>query len=135
MLSMARGKRGATVGSYLAALTVFAVFILTMVTMAVQHFHFSGMAYQQQAAKNLAEAAIQQALIKIVESDNQSWGTRRTVAEEIVVNNSLYPQGSRGIVLFNQLRASQQKLPFSTNNFNGTGEQLGDLKRSVPLNT
>ncbi|MFN8607086.1 MAG: hypothetical protein U0931_06120 [Vulcanimicrobiota bacterium] len=122
-------------GSYLAALTVFAVFILTMVTMAVQHFHFSGMAYQQQAAKNLAEAAIQQALIKIVESDNQSWGTRRTVAEEIVVNNSLYPQGSRGIVLFNQLRASQQKLPFSTNNFNGTGEQLGDLKRSVPLNT
>lgn len=135
MSIMARRYRGTTVGSYVAALTVFAVFILTMVTMAVQHLHFSGMAYQQQAAKNLAEQAIQRALIKIVESDNQSWGANRTVAEEIVIDNSLYPTGSRGIVLFNKTRASSQKLPFSTNNFNGTGEQAGDLKRSVPLNT
>lgn len=128
-------RRGATIGSYLAALTVFAVFLLTMVTMATQHLHFSSMAYQQQAAKNLAEAAIQQALVKIVESDGQGFGYQRRVDHVINVNNTLYPSGSRGLVVFNKTVAANQKVPYSTNNFNGSGELAGDLGRSVPLNT
>ncbi|MBX3170968.1 MAG: hypothetical protein KF760_26410 [Candidatus Eremiobacteraeota bacterium] len=132
---MRRCRRGATIGSYLAALTVFAVFLLTMVTMATQHLHFSSMAYQQQAAKNLAEAAIQQALIKVVESDSALFGAARRVDHLVTVNNTLYPGNSRGLVVFNKMVAQGQKIPFSTNNFNGGGEVAGDLGRSVPINT
>ncbi len=128
-------RRGTTIGSYMAALTVFAVFMLTMVTMATQHLHFSSMAYQQQAAKNLAEAAIQQALIKVVESDSQLFGMGRRVDHLVTVDNSLYPANSRGLVVFNKTVAQDQKVPFSTNNFNGSGEVAGDLKRAVPINT
>lgn len=127
--------RGTTIGSYLAALTVFAVFILTMVTMATQHFHFASMAYQQQAAKNLAEAAVQQALIRIVESDNQIFGVNRQVDHIVHVNNTLYPTNSRGVVAFNKTVARDLKIPFSTNNFNGSGEVSGDLRRAVPRDT
>ena len=128
-------RRGATIGSYLAALTVFAIFLLTMVTMATQHLHFSSMAYQQQAARNLAESAIQQALIKIVESDNQQFGVARRVDQVVSVDNTLYPGNGRGLVVFSKTEAQSRKIPFSTNNFNGSAEVAGDLSRSVPINT
>lgn len=126
-------RRGATIGSYLAALTVFAVFLLTMVTVATQHLHFSSVAYQQQAAKNLAEAAIHQTLVKIVESDGQQFGAARRVDQVIQVNNTLYPGNAQGLVAFNQTTARNLKIPYSTNNFGGSGEVGGDLARSVPL--
>lgn len=128
-------RRGATIGSYLAALTVFGIFILTMATMATQHLHFSSMAYQQQAAKNLAEAAIHQALVRIVESDSQQFGVQRRVDHLVVVENTLYPANSRGVVVFSKTVAQSRKIPFSTNNFNGSGDVAGDLSRSVPINT
>lgn len=131
---MGSRRRGFSVGSYVAALTVFAIFTLTMVTVATQHLQFSSVAYHQQAAKNLAEAAIQQSLIKIVQTEGQSYGTQRKNFESIKITNSTYSPGSYGVVLFNKLDAAAQKLPYSTNNFNGVGEELGDLKRTVPLN-
>lgn len=127
-------QRGFSIGSYVAALTVFAIFTLTMVTVATQHLQFSSVAYHQQAAKNLAEAAIQQTLIKIIQTEGQTYGTQRKNFEVIRVDRGTYPAGSYGVVLFNKVDAAAQKLPYSTNNFNGVGEELGDLKRTVPLN-
>lgn len=128
-------RRGATIGSYLAALTVFAIFFLTMVTVSTQHLHFSGMAYQQQAAKNLAEAAIHRALIRILDSPNQNFGVQGLVSEVVRVDNSLYPPGSQGIVSFHRPTCLAQRIPWSLNNFNGAGQILGSLQRTVPLNT
>ena len=133
--SMGGQRRGVTIGSYLAALTVFAIFFLTMVTMATQHLHFSSMAYQQQAAKNLAEAAIHQTLVKILDSPNQNFGVQGLVSEVVRVDNSLYPAGSQGIVSFHRPTCLNQHIPWSLNNFNGAGQILGSLQRTVPLNT
>jgi len=132
---MQHRRRGTSVGTYITAIAAFMVLIFTLVSMAIQHLHFSSVAYQQQAAKNLAEAAIHKALVKVLNSPSQNFGVARLPAEVVRITTSHYPQGSQGIVCFHGDTARREKIPLSLNNFRGDGQVLGSLGRSVPINT
>ena len=129
-----RNDRGVTIGTYLTAIAVFAVLIMTLVSMAVQHLHFSTIVQQQQSARNLAEAALNQALIEVIRSPNQTYGARALASEKIRVTSGVYPSDAYGVVTFHPTTAANNRWPLSLNNFQGTGVRPG-FKRQVPVNT
>jgi hypothetical protein len=132
---MGRGSRGATIGGYLVAMATFAVFVITMVSVSTHHLHFAAQDYQQQAARNLAESALNQALAEVMTSPGQKFGSRGASTEVVRITNTAYGPGSEGVVCFHPLTADREKLPLSMNNFFGTGVRNGAFGRQVPVNT
>lgn len=132
---MGRGTRGATIGAYLVAMATFAVFVVTMVSVSTHHLHFATQDYQQQAARNLAESALNEALAEIMTSPGQQFGTRGVATDVVRVSSTAYGPGSQGVVCFHPLTADREKLPLSMNNFFGTGARTGAYGRQVPVNT
>lgn len=133
---MMKKSRGVTIGTYITAMAVFAVLTMTMVAMAVQHLHFSTLVQQQQGARNLAEAVLNQALIEVLKSPNQTYGSQGLSSEAVRVDGgSIYAPGSFGKVTFHPLTAQNEHLPLSVNNFHGTGLRIGYGDRQVPVNT
>lgn len=130
-----RKSRGVTIGTYITAMAVFAVLTMTLVAMAVQHLFFSSLVQQQQAARNLAEAVLYQALIEVLRSPNQSYGARALASEQVTVAGGVYGNQARGRVTFHPQTAHDQGLPLSINNFSGTGLRTGHGDRQVPANT
>ena len=131
---MARKSRGISIGTYLIAIATFSVLLSTLGWMATHHLHFATVMQQQQAARNLAETALNEALVRVLKSPNQSFGTGRQVADRIEVSNPRYP-GSRGLVTFHPSSARDQQMPPSFNNLYSTVVHQDDAFRKVPVNT
>lgn len=128
-------RRGVSLAGYLMAMTTFAVFVVTMVGIASHHLQFASEDYAQQGARNLAEEAINRALLDVLNSQGQKFGIQRLPTEVVRVDSSVYPAGSHGIVCFHPETADREKCGLSTNNLFGSGMVTGDLDRGVPVNT
>lgn len=117
------------------ALATFAVCISTLAYMAVQHLHFSTVVQHQQAARNLAESALNLALLKVLESPNQRLGSASYPGDVIEFVSDVYPRGSFGAVTFQASQARARDLPLSLNNLFSDGVRTGFGQRQVPVNT
>ena len=127
-------RHGFSIGAYLAAIAAFAVLVITITSMAVQHLHFASVVQAQQGARNLAEAALQRAMVEVLASKNQNFGAQALPAEVIRVDfPSTYPGGT-GVVSFYGPTAAAEKVPVSLNNLRSAAIRPGSLDRQVPPN-
>ncbi len=122
-----------TVASYIVAISAFAVLVTLIMSLTLSHSYFGSSLQQQQAARNAAEAALQQAMVTVLNSPNQAWGTKQ-LASDVVVYQSTTDSKATGIVTFNPTVARDKKVAQSWNNLRGTGIRPGSLGRQVPIN-
>lgn len=122
-----------TILTYLAAIGSFSVLVSVMMALTFQHQFFSTALQQQQAARNLAEAAIQQAIVRVLHSPNQSWGAAAHSSEVIRVTSAIYPQ-ARGVVSFNAAAARAEEVALSYNHLKVAATGPGSLERQIPAN-
>jgi cytoskeletal protein CcmA (bactofilin family) len=131
---MGRKSRGISIGTYLIAIAAFSVMISTLTWMATHHLHFATVMQQQQAARNLAESALNEALVRVLNSPNQGFGVNRGAGDKVELSSSLYP-GARALVTFHPSTARDHDIPASFNNLYSTVVHQDPGSRKVPVNT
>jgi len=122
-----------TIATYLAAIGAFSVLVSVLMALTFQHQFFSTALQQQQAARNLAEAAIQQAIVRVLHSPNQSWGAAAQAGEVIRVTSPIYPE-AKGVVSFNPAVALAEEVALSHNHLKVSAISPGSLDRQIPAN-
>lgn len=123
-----RPKLGMTIGTVLLIVTVGSLAVFTMVAMAFFHLRFSNTVVNQRHARNMAESALSTALVKVW--NQNEYGSARDKDELIHLTSS--SDKGEAFLSFNQEKAAELGVPFSTNNFQGGASIEGGNGRSVP---
>jgi len=131
---MQRGNSGLSLVLYVSAIGCVVVLLSLLMALSFQQSCFASAIEEQMAARNLAESALQQSMITVLRSPNQSWGSARLPGETTLVSSTLNPR-AYGVVSFNAGVARAQKVPLSNNNLRGGSVVSGSLEREVPCNT
>ncbi|MBS2040187.1 hypothetical protein JST97_34690 [bacterium] len=129
-----RRNRGLGLAVYVSAVGAMVILLSVLLSLSFQQSFFASAVEDQMTARNLAEAALQQAMVTVMRSPNQSWGSSRAAGEFVLVPSSLRPK-AYGIVSFNPGIARDNKVAPSLNNLRGSAILPGALDRQVPLNT
>ena len=112
--------------------TVGSLAVFTMVAMAFFHMRFSTVVVNQRSARNMAESALATALTEVWK--NNEYGTERAPHHTIHLKSST-GDGAEGFLTFNEGKAADLGVPFSTNNFASDASVEGGTGQVVPEST
>lgn len=132
-------KRGLSLATVLLSMVALTLILLTAATMAVSHLRFATAQENADHARNLAEAALSEALVELVQSDFK-FGKRDSMDDKLLETSGRVEvtiaelPGATGVVSFDK-RESGFKRGYSTNNSGGDGSVKGAGDRLVPGRT
>lgn len=112
--------------------TVGSLAVFTMVAMAFFHMRFSTVVVNQRSARNMAESALATALTEVWK--NSEYGTERAPHHTVHLKSST-GDDAEGFLTFNQGKAADLGVPFSTNNFMSDASVEGGTGQVVPEST
>lgn len=128
-MTRTRSQNAMTIGTVLLMVTVGTLAVLTMVAASFFHLQFSTVVVNQRSARNMAESALATGLAELW--SNPEYGQARSEAELIhLVSES--GDGAEAWLTFNEAKASEFEVPYSTNNFESPDAVTGGNGRRVP---
>lgn len=121
--------RGLALGTVLACMAALSVVLFAAVSASLSHLNFSRAASEQEHAQNLADAAISEAIDRLVASD-YAFGADGTGEVSITINGLPDAEGRLSFSGSGPFRGRQ-----STNQLDSDDQTTGGLGRAVPGRT
>lgn len=119
-------RRGASLATTLVFVTLALIVGLALASSSVSHLHFASSQTQRNKARAAADSVLQMAIGHVLEHPEFGQSRNQDASFEVTFEDSV------GRISFNQDRAADWNVPYSTNNRQTEEWSQGDLGREVP---